>query len=151
MGPVGRTGSTDRFLYPFLIDLQYILLLLYCSSPRYPRNIPYTKIRGFGMQISCSRIFGISSRHFFLSNIPWIPKRSFWAGYLPVYVYGRGILLLLLFLLLSTGIIVLVFLLFPIASHRKIFSFCIMAQTLYGTCNSISYVLNFLCLCFLFS
>ena len=54
MGPVGRTSLTDHFPYPFPIDLQYIALLPLCSSPRYQRNIPYTKIRGFGMQISYS-------------------------------------------------------------------------------------------------
>ena len=56
MGPVGRTSLIGRSPDLFLIDLQYIPLLPSCSSPRYQHNIPYTKIRGFGMRTSGFRI-----------------------------------------------------------------------------------------------
>ena len=151
MGPVGRTLLTDRSLDPFSIDLQYILLLLSCSSPRYQRNIPYTKIRGFGMRISYFRIFEISAVRFFLWGIPWTPKRSFWAGYWPAYVCGLGTPLLQLFLLLSIGRVDGVFPLSLIASRRKILFAYILVQTQYGTSNSSSYVLNYYCLWLLFS
>ena len=51
MGPVGQTNLIGRFLYLVSIGSQHILLLLLCLSPRYQRNIPCTKTRGFGMQI----------------------------------------------------------------------------------------------------
>ena len=146
MGPVGRTLLTGRFLDLFLIGLLCILLLLLCSSPRYLRNIPCTKIRDFGMQISYSQIFEIWVKNFFLSDIPWTPKRSFWAGCWPTYVCDLGTLLLLLFLLLSIGRVGGVFHGFLISSRRKILFAYISVQTLYGTCNSSLYVLNYYCL-----
>ena len=146
MGPVGRTLLTGHSPDPFSIDLQYIPLLPSCSSPRYQRNIPYTKIRGFGMQISCYQISGILAKNFFLWGIPWTPKRSFWAGCLPAYVYDPGILLPLWFLPLSIRTISLIFLWFLTSSRRKILFAYILAQIQYGTCNSTSYVLNYYCL-----
>ena len=52
MGPAGRKVLIGHFLCRALIDLQYIPLLLLCFYPQYLHNIPYTKIRGFGMQTS---------------------------------------------------------------------------------------------------
>ena len=60
-------------------------------------------------------------------------------------------LLFILFLPLSIDIVVLVFPLSLIFFLRKILFSCTFGQTLYDTCNSILYVLNCLCLCFLFS
>ena len=62
------------------------------------------------------------------------------------YVCGLGIPLLQLFLLLSIGRVVGVFLVSLIASRQKILFAYILAQTQYGTCNSNSYVLNYYCL-----
>ena len=146
MGPVGRTLLTGRFPDPSSTGLQYTALLPSCSSPRCQRNIPYTKIRGFGMRTSYFHTSGILAMHFFLWDIPWIPKRSFWAGYWPAYVCGLGIPLLQLFLLLSIVRVGGVFLVSLIASRRKILFAYILAQTQYGTCNSNSYVLNYYCL-----
>lgn len=146
MGPVGRTSLIGRSPDLFLIDLQYIPLLPSCSSTRYQHNIPYTKIRGFGMPTSCFRISGISAMRFFLWGIPWTPKRSFWAGYWPKYVYDPDTLLLRLSPRLSIDIIAVIFLVFPIVFRRKTPFICILAQTQYGTCNSSSCVLNYYCL-----
>ena len=49
-----------------MIELKEKGLSPLCSSPRHLHNIPCTKIRGFGMRISYSPIFGISKAHFFL-------------------------------------------------------------------------------------
>ena len=146
MGPVGRICSIGHFLYRFSIVLLYIPLLLLYFYPRYRHNIPYTKIRGFGMQILCSPIFGIPSMHFSLSNILQIPKRSFWAGYLPACVCGRGKPLPPRFLRLSISIVSLRFLVSLSVFLRKTLFVCILVQTQYGTCNSISYVLKYCCL-----
>ena len=151
MGPVGQTNLIGRFLYLVSIGSQHILLLLLCLSPRYQRNITCTKTRGFGMQILGSRTFEISVVNFYLSSIPWTPKRSFWAGYSRPYVHGRDKLHLLLFPLLSIDTIVEVFLLLPTVFLRKTLFFYISEQKLYDTCNSILYVLKYDCLLLLFS
>ena len=129
----------------------YMFLLPLCSFPQYQRNIPYTKTRGFGMRTSYYHIFGISTMHFCLSNIPQIPKRSFWAGCLLKHVYDPGILLLPCFPPLSTDTTASLFLLFQGVFLRKTPFSYIWAQTLCDTCNSILYVLNYLHLCCLFS
>ena len=151
MGPAGRKDLIGLFPYRALIDLRYILLLLSCFYPRYLRNIPCTKTRDFGMQISCFPIFGKSSLHFSLLNTPWSPKRSFWAGYLPAYVCGLGILRLQLFLRLSIHKVFLICPLFLTFYRRRKLFVSTLAQKLYGTCNSILCVLNYFCLWLLFS
>ena len=70
MGPAGRKGLTGRSPYPALIDFKYIPLLPLCFYPQYLRNIPYTKTRGFGMQISYCPIFEILKASSFLLDIP---------------------------------------------------------------------------------
>ena len=131
MGPVGQTNLIGRFLYLVSIGSQHILLLLLCLSPRYQRNIPCTKTRGFGMQILGSRTFEISVVNFYLSSIPWTPKRSFWAGYSRPYVHGRDKLHLLLFPLLSIDTIVEVFLLLPTVSKKNTFLLYFGAKTIW--------------------
>jgi len=64
MGPVGRTYLIGRFLCPFWVDLRCIPLLPLCSSPRYQRNIPYTKIRGFGKKLKLKALYPV-----FLNNM----------------------------------------------------------------------------------
>ena len=105
-------------------------------------SIPYTKIPGCGTQISYFPIFDISSNYSSLSNTPWIPQRSFWAGYLPAYGYGQDISLPLSPPLLSIDTVFAVSLVFPFAFLHKILFSCILARTRYDTCNSILYVLN---------
>ena len=74
-------------------------------------------------------------------------NREFWCkGCSPAYVYGLDILLPLLFLRLSTDIAVLIFLVSQVFFlHKKLF-FYILAQTQYGTCNSMTCVLKYSCL-----
>jgi len=89
----------------------------------------------------------ISAMSSFLSNIPWIPKRSFWAGLKPSCECRLDTLPLLWFPRLSTGIACAVSLVSRAFSLHKIPSFGISAQTQCDTCNSILYVLNCLCRC----
>ena len=145
MGPAGQTNSIDPIPHRASIGLLYILVLLSYFSPRYLRNIPCTKILDFGMQTSYFPISEISIEHFFLSNIPQIPKCSFWAGYSPIYGYDPRRLHPRLFLHLSIGKVVGVFLVFLVFFLRKRLFFCILAQILYDICNFNLYVLNFYC------
>ena len=48
---VGNKVAYDLMVTPREVE-EYILLWLLCFYPRYLRNIPYTKILGFGMRTS---------------------------------------------------------------------------------------------------
>ena len=111
----------------------------------YLHNILCTRILDSYMQTSCFHTFGISSGCFSLSDTPWSCSHLFSVGYLTADVYDLGILLLLLFLLLSIGITAAVSHGFLFASPHRILSGDISAQTLCGTCNSTSYVLKYYC------
>ena len=67
MGLVGQKDLTDHSLYLFAMDWLPTLWLLSCLFPQDLRNIPYTKIRGFSMQISYYQIFEILVMNSFLS------------------------------------------------------------------------------------
>ena len=70
MGPAGRRVLIGHFPCRALIDLLYILLSLLCFYPQYLLNIPYTKIRGFGMQTSYYPFFEKLAMHFSPLDIP---------------------------------------------------------------------------------
>ena len=73
MGPVGRTLPTGRSPYLVLIALLCTPLLLSCSSPRYLRNIPCTKTRGFDSISLISNRFSSKNtlRLYFGANTMW--------------------------------------------------------------------------------
>lgn len=55
----GQRCSTGLLPCPSSTGLLHILVSLWYFSLPYPHNIPCTKIRGFGMRISCFPIFEI--------------------------------------------------------------------------------------------
>lgn len=70
-------------------------------------------------------------------------KRSSLVVFLKAYVHGRGILLRLIYLLISTRTVVLISLLFPVSYLRKIPFVCILVQILLDTsCHSVSAIMK---------
>ena len=77
-------------------------------------------------------------------KIPATPKRREYGCHLH-RVHGRGILPHWWYWFLSSRITVSISLRFPLFSLHRRFFFGISVQILHGTCNSISYVINYVC------
>ena len=58
--------SSDHLLYPLAIGFGCTPLLLFCSSPLCPHNIPHTKTVGFRTCFSDLHVYQISLNCFFL-------------------------------------------------------------------------------------
>lgn len=125
-------------------DFGYSLQLLFCSVPLYQHNNLYTKNSLNHIYILNLHAYQISLVSFFPWEIPWIVLYLNMAEYLPAYVYGQDMLLLLLLLLPFVHTIFGAFLLYHVLiDHISLFS-CVLVQTLYGIDICILNVLCFL-------
>ena len=130
---------------PLVIGYVHILQSFSHSFPQCPRSILCTRNADCRICISNLRVGRRSSGCFFLSITPWTMPHLCAVEYSPAYECGRDMLRLLWSLLPSSRTIAWLSSLCLLWSSRISLVDDISGQIQYGTCNSTSNVINYLC------